>query len=189
MLQAPKRKTSLNTDALTGQWLQPGLPTYVVSVPMKRQRPRYLEAGNGETIAAPMTLHRNQQEGAVGLEYSLMMLAYLNALVDELRRERRMVDRAALAEALAWWKTDYGVGRVRAGLLAKWPGHHETALQVLEIVLVCHREQAEPAVIATRYGKSGAWVYDKIDLCMRIAGYHRQACGCAKCAARKAQAT
>lgn len=187
-LQAPKRiprKTSLNSDALTGEWLVPGSPRYAVRMPTHRARPRYLEPGHGEPLSAPLTLHRSQQEGAVGLEYSLMMAAYLSAVVQELRAEQRAVDRAELAEAMAWWTTDYGVTRVQTGLRGKMPA--TLIPHVLEVVLTCHREHAEPSEIAKRFNTSVAWVYSKIDLCMRIAGYHSVTCACTPCVVRRKQ--
>lgn len=187
MLQAPKR---IPRCALTGVPIAPGDLVYVYGVgQVKRRKPRYLEsAADAGVVAAPLTLHRHVTEG-VGLEYSVFMAAYLNALLDELRREKREANELELLSALAWWDVErngqYGKNRVYAGLQRLMP--KATALDVLEIVMTCHQEQAEPSAIAVRYGKSAAWVYDKLDLCMRIAGYHRDTCACPKCVMRKQQ--
>ena len=111
MLQAPKRRPRC---ALTGVPIADGDVVLVIGQgTVKRKRPRYLErAEDADVVAAPVTIHRNRQEGAVGLEYSLMMSAYFAAAEDEARREQRAFDRAELEEALKWWTTPYGRNRI-----------------------------------------------------------------------------
>ena len=161
-LQAPKR---IPRDCLTGAPLRAGLPIYLMSVPMKQQRPRYLEA-TGDTVSAPLTLHRNvtDEGGLGGLIYAAMMAKYLGLAVAE---QQSAQARAEHLEMIAWWRSAYGVRRVTEGLLQRLPA--KAAQHVLEVVMTCHREQADPLAIAERFGHSEQWVLGKIDWCMKLA--------------------
>lgn len=187
MLVAPKRrKTALNSDALTGQWLEARLPTYIVATPdtAKRRKPRYLEA-EGDLVHAPLAMHRHTIEGRLGgLEYSAVMSAYFAGAEDELRREKREIDRAALEDAMKWWTTPYGRGRVLRGLERKIG--YEAAHTAFKMVLAYHREQADLADIARRFQSTTNTVEKAVDDCMKIAGYHRKGCQCEKCSVRQA---
>lgn len=185
-VQTGKRKTVLNSDSLTGQYLEAGRPTYIVATPdtVKRRKPRYLEA-DGDLVHAPLVIHRHAVEGRLGgLEYSAVMSAYFAGAEDELRREKRAIDRAALEDAMKWWTTPYGRDRVRRGLLRKYDD--ATARNAFEMVLTYHREQADLAVIAVRFKTTAKTVEKLVDDCMKIAGYHRKGCGCEKCSVRQA---
>lgn len=186
-LQAPRRKTSKNSDALTGEWLVPGSPRFVVNTSdtekQRVERVHYYRARTsrieptGDVVTAPVALHRHETDagGLGGLVYTVMMLQYL-------RYASEAQTRAEQFELIAWWQTPYGRERVRRGLERKLPA--ESARQVLEIVLTCHQEQADPALIAERFHHSEGWVRGKIDWCMRLALGHRETCQCATCAQR-----
>ena len=175
-LQAPKRRPRC---ALTGVPIADGDVVMLVGRGMaKRRRPRYLErADEADTVEPPLTLHRNETEagGLGGLIYHAMMARYLgHALTAEQAAER--------LELLAWWHSDYGRNRVRLGLLKRLP--EQSVAHVLEVVMTCHREQADPAEIAERFGHSEQWLRGKIDWCMHLAQFHRDACQCVTCQLR-----
>jgi len=183
-------KRAQTADSLTGTVIRRsavGAVVVVEQTPAHRRAPGYREA-DGDLVAAPLVLHRHEVEGILGgLEYSVFMASYLNAMTAEMRAEKRVADRASMLEALAWWNDDYGKDRVKRELVRMLG--EEKAQAAFEVALTCHQEQAEPSDIARRFGKSAAWVYDKLDLCMRVAGYHQQNCQCAPCVARKADET
>jgi hypothetical protein len=174
MLQAPKR---IRRCALTGAPLvSDSLKLAVAEAPMKRRKPGYLETvADAGAIAAPLTLHRHETEG-VGLAYAVMMSQYLRYAVDTQTHAERLA-------LIAWWQSDYGINRVRMGLLKRLP--EASVKHALEVVLTCHREQADPADIAERFQHSEHWVRAKIDWCMHIAQFHRERCGCLTCQNRR----
>src|SRR6185312_6179163 len=98
MLQAPKRRPRC---ILTGAPVGPHDAVAILRTPAHRRKPGYLEA-QGNLIAAPQTLHRNVQEGAVGLEYALPFLLFLEQ-----------------DDPAAWWESYYGVERVQRGLISE----------------------------------------------------------------------
>ena len=175
-----RRKTVLNSDSLTGQFLEAGRPTYVVATPdsVKKTPPRYLEATGGE-LHPPTALHRNvtDEGGLGGLVYTVMMLQYLRYATDAQSRAEQL-------ELISWWRSDYGRRRVMRGLERKIGA--ERARHTLEVVLACHQEQADPADIAERFSHSVSWVCGRIDWCMKLALGHRTDCQCATCEAREA---
>ena len=174
MLQAPKRRPRC---ALTGAPLVYDSEKRTVSgTPLKMTKPRYLEP-TGDAISAPVTLHRHETEG-VGLAYAVMMARYLSQAHSEGERREQLA-------LLAWWHSSYGQRRVLSGLLMRLP--ESAARHTLEVVMTCHREQADPADIAERFGHSEQWVRAKVDWCMHLAQFHRAECQCMSCAARSEQ--
>ncbi len=163
MLQTPKRIPSHLRCALTGVPIRRGDVVLVIGAgTTKRTTPRYLEPV-GDIVSAPQTLHKSAWRGGtegVGLAYSVLMAQYLALVGSEIAAEDRR-------DVLAWWRSDYGIRRVREGLLEKLPDY--AANHVLEVVLTCHREEADPADIAARFQHSEQWVLGKIDWCMRLA--------------------
>lgn len=194
-LVAPKRrKTALNSDSLTGQFLEAGRPTYIEATPdsVKRTPPRYLEAKGGE-LHPPTALHRNVTDagGLGGLIYTAMMLQYLRYATDAQTRTEQL-------ELISWWQSEYGVRRVYNGLYVRMAqrfphdqdGQERAAKEaqnILEAVLTCHREQADPADVAERFHRTEQWLRGNIDWCMRIAVRHRQSCQCETCGRREAR--
>ena len=195
-LISPKRKTALNSDALTGEWLVPGSPRFVVHPQDtdKRvvERVHYYRARQtrteptGDVVSAPIALHRHETDagGLGGLVYTVMMLQYLRYASDAQTRAEQLA-------LIAWWRSDYGRQRVLRGvydrMAQRFPREQaaKEAERVLEVVLACHEEAADPAVIAERYGRSEAWVRGNVDWCMRIAVRHRQSCQCETCRRRE----
>lgn len=174
-LVAPKR---IPRDCLTGQPLRAGLPTFVIHVPVHRQRARYLEP-SGDVVSAPISLHRRETEG-VGLTYAVLMAQYLHLSVAEQQSAQARAEHLAM---IAWWRNEYGIRRVLAGLSERLP--MDAAKHVLEVVLTCHQEEADPAAIAERFGHSERWVLDRVRLCMRLAHWHRRRCTCESCEQRR----
>lgn len=169
--------------ALTGAPLtSDSLKLHVPEPPLKRRKPGYLETrADAGAIGAPLTLHRSQQEGAVGLEYSVMMAQYLNlSLLAQLSEQQRREH----LDMVAWWRSDYGIyRRVLPGLVQRF-GEDE-AQHILLVVMECHREEGDPDVIGKRYGHSAEWVERNVHQCMRLANWHHKGCGCATCTSRK----
>src|SRR5690242_18252465 len=153
MLQAPKRRPRC---ILTGAPVGPHDAVAILRIPSHRRKPGYLEAGNGEPLAAPQTLHRSVQDGAVGLAYAVMMARYLELAVAEQRTALSLRERL---ELIAWWDYDadggYGIRRVRRGLLERVDEAEADA--IITAVVATHREQADPDEIGPRYGHDGAW--------------------------------
>lgn len=175
-LVAPRK---IRRCALTGAPLtSDSLKLVVAEPPLVRRRPGYLETvADAGAIAAPLTLHRHETEG-VGLAYAVMMARYLSHAHSEQERREQMA-------LLAWWQSSYGQRRVFSGLLLRLP--ESAAKHTLEVVMTCHREQADPADIAERFGHSEQWVRAKVDWCMHLAQFHRTECQCMSCAARSEQ--
>ena len=161
MLQAPKRRPRC---VLTGVPVGPRDVVVVLDTPTHRQKPRYLEPGNGDPLSAPQTLHRSVQDGAVGLAYAVMMARYLELAVAEQRAELSAAERLAL---IAWWDTEYGVTRVRRGLCERLSDADADTL--ITAVVACHREQADPDELGPRYGHDGAWIRAGVKWTFRLA--------------------
>lgn len=169
MLQAPKRRPRC---ALTGVPVGPRDVVMTLDSPTHRQKPRYLEPGNGDPLSAPQTLHRSVQDGAVGLAYAVMMARYLEIGLAEQRTSLSLAERIAL---IAWWDSEYGVRRVRRQMLVLLREKmndvdaEAKADHIITVVVACHREQADPDEIGARYGHDGDWIRHSVDWCMRLA--------------------
>ena len=157
MLQAPKRRPRC---VLTGVPVGPHDAVAILRTSYHRQKPRYLEPGNGDPLAAPQTLHRSVQDGAVGLAYAVMMARYLELAVSERRAELSAAERLAL---IAWWDTEYGVKRVWRGLCERYC--EPDANEIIAAVVAVHREQADPDEIGPRLGHDGQWIRDRVRYC------------------------
>lgn len=157
MLQAPKRRPRC---ALTGVPVAAGDVVMTLDSPTHRQRPRYLEPGNGDPLSAPQTLHRSVQDGAVGLAYAVMMARYLEIGLAEQRTALSLAERIAL---IAWWDTEYGVTRVWRGLCERYS--EPDANEIIAAVVAVHREQADPDEIGPRLGHDGQWIRDRVRYC------------------------
>lgn len=170
-LVAPRRLPGTSRSArraerctLTGAPVGPGDAVMTLDSPTHRQKPRYLEPGNGDPLAAPQTLHRHAMDGRVGLAYAVMMARYLEMGMSEQKAALSLQERL---ELVAWWDSEYGVKRVRRGLVERLSD--EDADAIITAVVACHKEQADPDEIGPRYGHDGAWIRRRVDWCMRLA--------------------
>ena len=161
MLQAPKRRPRC---VLTGVPVGPHDAVAILRTSYHRQKPRYLEPGNGDPLAAPQTLHRSVQDGAVGLAYAVMMARYLELAVAEQQTALSLRERL---ELIAWWESEYGVKRVRRGLCERVADADADA--ILTAVVATHREQADPDEIGPRYGHDGNWIREQVRWTFRLA--------------------
>ena len=161
MLQAPKRRPRC---VLTGVPVGPRDVVMTLDSPTHRQKPRYLEPGNGDPLSAPQTLHRSVQDGAVGLAYAVMMARYLELAVAEQRASLSLQERL---ELVAWWDSEYGVKRVRRGLVERLSDADADA--IITAVIACHKERGDPDEVAARYGHDGQWMCQAVDWTFRLA--------------------
>lgn len=130
---------------------------------MQRIKPGYLQA-TGDLLSPPITLHRNQMDGRVGLAYAVMMAKYLDIGLRDQRDALSLAERTAL---VAWWDNEYGVTRVRRGLCERLSEGDADA--TIAAVVACHREQADPDEIGPRFGHDGAWIRERVDWTFRLA--------------------
>ena len=175
MLQAPKRRPRRDDElpyserrpylrnqpgtrakaacTLTGIEIRRGDVVAVEYVPAHRQKPGYLEAA-GNLTAAPLTLHQHQQDGAVGLVYAPPFLRFLD-----------------YDDPAAWWESDYGVERVRRGLINEGdtPGEAQRAI---DAVTLYQRSRCAIERAALVYDRDFDWLSDKLDQTWRLA--HRR---------------
>jgi len=172
MLQAPKRRPRREGElpyserkpylrnqpgtrakaacTLTGIEIRRGDVVAVQHTPGHRRKPGYLEA-QGNLIAAPQTLHRNVQEGAVGLEYALPFLLFLEQ-----------------DDPAAWWESDYGVERVQRGLISEGDTLGE-ARRAIDAVTCYQRIRGDIGRVALLYERDFNWLYDKLNQTWRLA--------------------
>lgn len=116
-----------------------------------------------DMATAPSTLNVHPFHGGtegVGLAFTSLMTRYLNAVM----RQLGVTQRRELSE---WWESDYGINRVRASLNKAYS--HGKAAKILDMVLICAREEADPVDVALDNYQSVAWLTRKIALCQWLA--------------------
>lgn len=147
--------------AIMGNLIEPTSYIMRIREPLHRASVRYLQ--EQDYLAPPQTLHvhpfHNGAEG-VGMQYTHMMLSYLDAALIERESDERIA-------VHAWWTSEYGIERVRRGLRSRMSAHN--AEHVLEVILTLHQEEADPAEIAERYDHTVQWVMWRFKSCMDIA--------------------
>lgn len=171
----PAQVPSYSRCMLIGDPIRADALVYRVHVPVKVTGYEY-RSPDPNVIAAPATLNVHPFHGGtegVGLAFSGLMQRYLAAVMRDLGvRSRR--------ELSEWWESDYGVNRVSAGLRLMFSP--QRAKQVLDMVMVCAREEADPVEVAIQNHQTIDWFARIIARCQFLADrsatrpirYHRR---------------
>lgn len=139
--KAPPRKTVLNTDVLTGDYLDPAHVHFFKRMPdVDESRPEPARQ------PIPYTLH-SARETAVGKDWSPAFSRYMAPVLPRLiAEERRMW--------VCWWDVEYVVGR-----LVKYLGKETVSATILVL-----RDDWSVRQVAHHVSRSDAWVCRQITI-------------------------
>ena len=145
--QPPPRKTVVNTDVLTGQYLDAALPTWYLDGDMSR--PAHVRA------PIPTRIHTQQTEtprrdyhdddatakGLGGKQFTSAFDRYMLHVLPRIIAEEQQT-------WLAWWDVEYVTGRIRKRL----------GSETLEIALAVLRDGRSISNVARDYQRSPTWI-------------------------------
>lgn len=142
-LNAPPRKTVLNTDALTGDYLDPTLPT------------RYLDGDTSRPVhvRAPIPTRINtRRETAVGPDWAPEFARYMKTVLPRIVAEEESL-------WLSWWDIEY----VRNRLLKR------LGKTTVMVALASLRDGDDTNQIARDWKQTPAWVRRQISITVKLA--------------------